>query len=50
MKHGVRPSLKEKKLMKSLDLEPKDWLVVSHTTYALVLKHRTSNKVLRLRA
>ena len=40
MKHGRRPTYKQKLLMAKNRLNYKDWLVVSDTAERMVLEHR----------
>lgn len=44
MKNGKRPTLQQKKLMKSHGLTPENWLVVKNTQEFLEVVSRTSLK------
>lgn len=41
---GKRPTLAQKKLLKSKGLNPDNWLVVSDDKYRLLVMHRQSRK------
>lgn len=42
LKHGKRPTLKHKKLLKLNNLNPNNWLVVKDMIYTLEVVHRES--------
>lgn len=44
MKHGVRPTVAEKKLLASWGLVPENWLIVKHTPEIMLVEHRHSGK------
>ncbi len=45
MKHGKNPTVAQKRLLKSLDLVPENWLIVKHTPDFLTVEHRVSGDV-----
>lgn len=47
MKHGKRPTMAQKKLMKRWDLDPTEWFVVKDTSKELVVVHRHSDSTFR---
>ena len=42
--HGKRPTLAQKKLLKSRGLNPENWLVISDDRYRIIVIHRHSLK------
>jgi len=48
MKHGKKPSVRQKKLMQAWSLNPADWLVVKDTQEEMLLKHRYSDKTTKV--
>lgn len=44
LKHGKRPTMKQKKLISSRRLNPMNWLVVKDTPDFMEILHRHSNK------
>lgn len=44
MKNGKRPTVAQKKEIKSMRLNPENWLVVKNTPRELVIVHRLSGK------
>lgn len=47
MKHGKRPSVRQKKLMQERNLNPADWLVTKDTTEMMVIVNRWSDKTVK---
>lgn len=47
MKHGVRPTRAQKKLIQKWDLAPSDWLVVKDTPDMMLIVHRHSDSTFR---
>lgn len=47
MKHGVRPTREQKKLIQKWKLKPEDWLVTKDTPEILELVHRHSDRTVR---
>lgn len=45
MKHGKKPTRRQKQLIASLRLNPENWLVCKDTPDELVLEHRISGKI-----
>lgn len=44
MKHGKRPSLKQKNIIKGAGYNPDNWLIVKNLSDKLVIVHRESGK------
>ena len=44
MKHGKRPTVRQKKLMATWRLNPEDWLIVKDTADSMTVVHRLSDK------
>lgn len=44
MKHGMKPTRAEKKIIASWGLNAENWLVVKHTPALLLIEHRLSGK------
>ncbi|WP_438646631.1 DUF6906 family protein [Robertmurraya kyonggiensis] len=44
MKHGKRPSLNQKIIMKNVGLNPENWLVVKNLPDELWIVHRVSGR------
>lgn len=44
MKHGMKPTRAEKKIITSLGLNAENWLVVKHTPALLLIEHRLSGQ------
>lgn len=44
MKHGIRPTRAEKKIIAAWGLNVENWLVVKHTPTLLVVEHRLSGQ------
>ena len=44
MKHGVRPTREQRKLMEKWKVNTQDWLVERETNNELVLRHRHFDK------
>ena len=49
MKHGKRPTVKQKKLMHQMGLNVENWLVERDTKDELVIVHRLSDKTRTIR-
>ena len=47
MKNGKRPTLNQKKFIKSKGLDPADWLIVKDTPEEMQIIHRYSSKTTR---
>lgn len=47
MKHGRKPTIKQKKLMQYYNLNSADWLVVKDTPDEMVIVHRYSGHTTR---
>ena len=47
MKHGVKPTRQQKKLIQSKGLDPAVWLIVKDTPERMELVHRYSDKTTR---
>ena len=45
MKHGVKPTRQQRKLMEKWKLNTQDWLVERETQDELVLRHRHFDKI-----
>jgi hypothetical protein len=45
MKHGRKPSRKQKIMLKECGLTPENWLVVRHLAGQLQLKNRTTGRM-----
>lgn len=48
MKHGKRPTVSQRKYIKSKGLNAENWLVVKDTPEQMVLVHRHSDKTTRI--
>ena len=48
MKHGVKPTREQKKLIQKMKLNPADWMVERDTPEKLVLVHRHFDSVTRI--
>lgn len=48
MKHGVRPTVAQRKFIKKRGLIPENWLVVKDTPYEMHLVHRHSDRTKRI--
>ena len=44
MKHGKKPTVEQKKLMKKWHLNPENWLVVKNQPEQMVIVHRISDQ------
>lgn len=44
MKHGKRPTVRQKKIIKAKNLNPENWLVVKDTAEGMMIIHRISEK------
>jgi hypothetical protein len=44
MKHGMKPTRAEKKIIASWGLNAENWLVVKHTPALLLIEHRLSGQ------
>lgn len=44
MKHGMKPTRAEKKIIASWGLNAENWLVVKHTPEIMLVEHRLSGK------
>lgn len=49
MKHGKKPTVAQRRILKSWGLNWQNWLVVKDTTKVLVIVHRYSGKVREIR-
>lgn len=49
MKHGKKPTLKQKKLMKATRLNCDNWLVVKDTDKEMVIQNRDTDRVRTIR-
>lgn len=45
MRHGKRPTVRQKKLIKSMKLNPDNWLVITENKEQITLVHRDTNTV-----
>ncbi len=45
MKHGKRPTVRQKKMMETVRLNPDNWLVSKDTPKELVLIHRHTDAI-----
>lgn len=45
MKHGKRPTVRQKKFLKSMRRNPDNWLVVKDNNEQMVIVHRDTGKV-----
>lgn len=43
MRHGKRPTVRQKKLIKSMKLNPDNWLVITENKEQITLVHRDTN-------
>ena len=48
MKHGKKPTVKQKKEIKALGLNPDNWFVVKDNSMEFVIMHRHTGKVREL--
>lgn len=48
MKHGVKPTRQQKKLIQSKGLDPAVWLIVKDTPDRIELVHRYSDRTKRI--
>ena len=48
MKHGVRPTREQRKLLQQWNLDPAVWLVVKDTPTEIHLVHRYSDRTVRI--
>lgn len=48
MKHKVKPTLRQKKLIAEWGLDPRDWYVVKDTSEEMEIVHRYSDKTKRV--
>ena len=48
MKHGKKPTLKQKKLLSKAGLFPEDWLIVKTSERHIEVVHRSSRKTRRI--
>lgn len=48
MKHGKRPTVRQKKLMAEKRLNPDNWLIVKDTPTEMHVVHRYSDKTVRV--
>lgn len=49
MKHGKKPTLRQKKLMKAARLKFENWLVISDTPEKMIVQNRQTNKTREIR-
>ena len=49
MKHGKNPSVKQKKELKHLGLNPENWFIVKDNSFELVVMHRHTEEVRELK-
>ena len=49
MKHGKNPTRRQKQNIASVRLNPKNWLVCMDTPDELILEHKISGKIKRIR-
>lgn len=49
MKHGKKPTLKQKKLMKAARLNCENWLVIKDTPKELIIQNRQTGKIREIR-
>ena len=45
MKHGLKPTKKQKQLLVRNNFDPTKWLVERHTENGLVFRHRETNEL-----
>ena len=45
MRHGKRPTVRQKKLIKGMKLNPDNWLVITENKEQITLVHRDTNTV-----
>lgn len=45
MKHGIKPTRAEKKILASWGLNVENWLVVKHTPEFMTIEHRHSGEI-----
>lgn len=48
MKHGKKPTAKQRKLLQKWKLKPEDWLITKDTPEEMHLVHRYSDKTTRI--
>ena len=48
MKHGKKPTLKQKQLLIRNDLDPGDWLIVKTSEQLIEIVHRHSRQIRRI--
>ena len=48
MKHGKKPTLKQKKLLSKEGLLPEDWLIVKTSERHIEVVHRSSREIRRI--
>lgn len=48
MKHGKRPTVAQRKYIRSFRLNPENWLVVKDSPEEFVIRHRLSDKEKKL--
>lgn len=46
MKHGVRPTREQRKLIGKAKLDPMDWLVVKDMPTEMLLQNRTNKEIM----
>ena len=44
MKHGKRPTVAQKKILKSMGLNPENWLIVKNEPTRMTVAHRHSGE------
>ncbi len=49
MKHGKKPTLRQKKLMQAARLNYENWLVVKDTTEEMIIQNRSTDRVRMIR-
>lgn len=49
MKHGKRPTVRQKKLLKNLRRNPDNWLVVTENNEQITIIHRNTDRVMTLK-
>lgn len=45
MKHGKKPTVKQKKILKEYGLNYENWLIVKDNSFEMVIVHRHTDKV-----
>ena len=49
MKHGKKPTVRQKKFINGYGLNPDNWFVVKDNSFELVIQHRHTGKVRELK-